>query len=62
MNANPAPGAPSASLYKPFVSKQELAVAIRDLPGADPSLKQDLLLKLSATLTSVWPDPNFVSS
>lgn len=62
MNANPAPNAPSADLYKPIETKQELAVAIRDLPGADQSLKQDVLLRLSATLTSVWPDPDYVAS
>ena len=60
---NHAPGAPDSTLYAPFQSKSELMQTIRDsLVGVDQSRLQDLLLRLSATLTSVWPDPDFVAS
>ena len=60
---NTAPNAPSAALYAPIESKAALMKAIRDdLTGADLSRIQDLLLKLGATLTSMWHDPDAVSS
>ena len=60
---NTAPNAPSASLYRPIETKRELAELIRDsLVGADPSRKQDLLYRLSASNSSVWPDPCHVAS
>ena len=60
---NTAPGAPSAALYRPIESKQELAELIRDsLLGADQSRLQDLLLRLSASNSSLWPDPEFVAN
>lgn len=58
-----AKNAPDASLYKPFESKQELCETIRDsLVGVDKSRLADLLLRLSASLSSVWPDPDFVAN
>ena len=63
MIANPAPNAPDASLYKPLESKAALMKAIRDdLTGADLSRIQDLLLKLGATDTCLWPDSRAVAS
>ena len=63
MNVNPAPGAPSAALYRPIESKEELCVLIRDsLVGVDQSRQADLLLRLSASNTCTWHDPCFVAS
>lgn len=54
---------PSSGLYQPFESKAALMVCIRDsLVGADQSRLQDVLHRLSATDSCIWPDSRAVAT
>lgn len=60
---NTKPGAPDPNLYAPFESKESLMTCIRDsLVGVDQSRLQDLLLRLGATDSCLWPDPHHIAS
>ena len=63
MIANTAKGAPDPKMYAPIQSKEQLCLLIRDnLPGANESLRQDLLRRISASNTCTWHDPCYVAS